>query len=58
MKTILVNWKTTLPGVITLIGVVYQAWTTKTVDWQSLQAALVGIGLISAKDFDVIGTPK
>ena len=46
MSTIFTNWKTTIPGIITLIGVVYNAWQTKSVDWPSLQAALVAIGLI------------
>ena len=49
------NWRTTIPGIITLIGVVFNAWQTKTLDWSSLQAALVAIGLICAKDFNVTG---
>ena len=49
------TWRTTIPGVITLIGVVFNAWQTKTLDWSSLQAALVAIGLIGAKDFNVTG---
>ena len=50
------NWRTTIPGIITLIGVVFNAWQTKTLDWSSQQAALVAIGLIGAKDFNVTGT--
>ena len=50
------NWRTTIPGIITLIGVVFNAWQTKTLDWSSLKAALVAIGLIGAKDFNVTGT--
>ena len=49
------NWRTTIPGIITLIGVVFNAWQTKTLDWPHLQAALVAIGLIGAKDFNVTG---
>ena len=49
------NWKTTIPGIITLVGVLFNAWQTKTLDWSSLQAALVAIGLIGAKDFNVTG---
>ena len=49
------NWKTTIPGIITLIGVVFNAWQTKTLDWSSLQAALIAVGLIGAKDSNVTG---
>ena len=49
------NWRTTIPGIITLIGVLFNAWQTKTLDWTSLQGALVAIGLIGAKDFNVTG---
>jgi hypothetical protein len=34
------NWMTTIPGVLTLVGVLFNAWQTKTIDWPSLQAAL------------------
>jgi hypothetical protein len=47
------NFLTTIPGIITLITVGYQAWTTKTLDWPALQNALIGIGLVAAKDFNV-----
>lgn len=49
------NWRTTIPGVITLVSVLFHAWQTKTIDWSSLQAALVGVGLLAAKDFNVTG---
>ena len=49
------NWKTTIPGVLTLIGVLYNIYQTKTLDWPSLQAALIGVGLLGAKDFNVTG---
>lgn len=49
------NWMTTIPGIITLIGVLFNAWSTKTLNWADLQGALVGIGLIAAKDFNVTG---
>ena len=54
----LTNWKTTVPGLLTLATVLWNAWQTKTLDWASLQAALVGIGLIAAKDFNVSGGGK
>ena len=47
------NLLTTIPGIITLISVAYQAWETKTLDWPALQNALIGIGLVAAKDFNV-----
>ena len=49
------NWMTTIPGVITLVGVLYNAWQTKTLDWPALQNALIALGLIAAKDFNVTG---
>lgn len=52
------NWMTTIPGIITLIGVIFNAWQTKTVNWADLQGALVGLGLIAAKDFNVTGGTK
>ena len=52
------NWMTTVPGVLTLLTVLFQAWQTKTLDWGSVQASLVGLGLIAAKDFNVTGGSK
>lgn len=49
------NLLTTIPGIITLISVGYQAWQTKTIDWPALQNALVGVGLVFAKDYNVSG---
>jgi hypothetical protein len=49
------NLLTTIPGILTLITVAYQAWETKTIDWPNLQNALVGVGLVFAKDFNVVG---
>lgn len=49
------NWMTTIPGVLALVTVLWNAWTTKTINWVDLQTALVGIGLIGAKDFNVTG---
>jgi len=51
----LTNWKTTVPGIFALLSVLWNAWQTKTIDWNSLQVALVGIGLVGAKDFNVTG---
>jgi hypothetical protein len=49
------NWMTTIPGVFTLLGVLWNAWQTKTISVPDLQAALIGVGLIAAKDFNVTG---
>lgn len=51
----LMNWMTTIPGVLALLTVLWNAWQTKTVNWEDLQGALVAIGLIAAKDWDVQG---
>jgi hypothetical protein len=58
MSSILKNWMTTLPGIVTLIGVIYNAYQTKTIDWSHLQGALVAVGLVAAKDFNVTGGNK
>ena len=55
MSGIFKNFLTTIPGLITLAGVAYQTWQTKTLDWPTLQSALVGVGLVFAKDFNVTG---
>lgn len=52
------NYLTTIPGVLALISVLWTAWQTKTVDWTDLQNALIGVGLIAAKDFNVTGGSK
>lgn len=54
----LTNWKTTIPGVVALLSVAWNAWQTKTLSWPDLQTALVGLGLVGAKDFNVTGTGK
>jgi len=54
----LTNWKTTLPGILALASVLWTAWQTKTLNWADLQTALVGVGLIGAKDFNVTGGNK
>jgi hypothetical protein len=51
----LVNWMTTIPGILGLLSVLWNAWQTKTVNWADLQEALISIGLIAAKDFNVTG---
>jgi len=53
-----VNWMTTIPGIISLVGVLWHAWQSKTVNWEDLQNALVGLGLVAAKDWNVTGGPK
>jgi hypothetical protein len=55
MNALATNWMTTIPGVIALVGVLWNAWSTKTLNWADLQQALVGLGLIAAKDFNVTG---
>lgn len=52
------NWMTTVPGILALLSVLYNAWQTKTINWADLQTALVGLGLIAAKDFNVTGGTK
>lgn len=52
------NWMTTIPGILTLIGVMFNAWQTKTVNIHEMQDALIGIGLIAAKDWNVTGGTK
>ena len=54
----LTNWKTTIPGVIALITVVWNTWQSKTLDWANLQNALIGLGLVAAKDWNVTGGSK
>ena len=51
----LTNWMTTVPGVLLLARVLWDAWSTKTVNWADLQNALIAIGLVAAKDFNVTG---
>jgi hypothetical protein len=54
----LTNWMTTIPGVLLLLRTLWDAWTTKTVNWAELQDALVALGLIAAKDWNVTGGTK
>ena len=53
-----VNWMTTIPGIISLVSVLWHAWQAKTVNWEDLQNALVGLGLVAAKDWNVTGGSK
>ena len=57
MTAIVANWMTTIPGVISLVMALWNMWQTKTIDVEVLRQALVGVGLIVAKDFNVIGVP-
>lgn len=52
------NWKTTIPGLLNLALVAWHMWQTKTIDTTTLQQALIGAGLIAAKDFNVTGDSK
>jgi hypothetical protein len=54
----LTNWMTTVPGVLLLLRTLWDAWTTKTVNWNELQDALIALGLIAAKDWNVTGGSK
>lgn len=54
----LANWMTTIPGIGALLVVLFNAWTTKTLHWEDLQTALVALGLIGAKDFNVTGRTR
>ena len=54
----LTNWMTTIPGILLLARVAWDAWTTKTINWSDLQNALIAIGLVAAKDFNVTGGSK
>ena len=49
---------TTVPGLIALASVVWHAWQTKTINWDDLQNALVGLGLVAAEDWNVTGGTK
>lgn len=51
----LMNWKTTLPGIIALMMVLWNAWQTKTINVNEVIQALIGVGLIGAKDWNVTG---
>jgi hypothetical protein len=57
MTALFANWKTSLPGLLALATVLWNAWQTKTVSWEDLQAALIGVGLLAAKDYNVLGVP-
>ena len=54
----LTNWMTTVPGVLALMTVLWNAWQTKTINWEDLQGALVALGLLAAKDWNVTGGSK
>jgi hypothetical protein len=51
----LTNWMTTIPGVLLLARTLWEAWTTKNINWGDLQDALIAVGLIAAKDWNVTG---
>lgn len=51
----LMNWKTTIPGALALLAVIWNAWQTKTINIDDVIAALVGVGLVQAKDWNVTG---
>lgn len=47
------SWKTTITGLILLSSVLWDAYQSKTLSWPDLQNALVALGLLAAKDFNV-----
>lgn len=49
---------TSISGILALASVLWHAWQTKTVNWDDLQTALVGLGLVAAKDWNVTGGTK
>jgi hypothetical protein len=51
----MMNWKTTIPGILALLAVGWNAWQTKTINIDDIVGALVGLGLVGAKDWDVVG---
>ena len=58
MGGILMNWQTSIPGVLALLAVAWNAWQTKTININDVIGALVGIGLVQAKDWNVTGGSK
>jgi len=54
----LTSWKTTIPGILALLAVVWNAYQTKTINVDDVIAALVGVGLVQAKDWNVTGGDK
>lgn len=55
---VITNWMTTIPGILALLTVLWHAWQTKSINWDELQGALVALGLIAAKDWNVTGGTK
>jgi hypothetical protein len=58
MKKLLINWKTTLAGVVAIITALGPlAEAAQRSDWNALwmmiPSVVMGVGLILAKDFDV-----
>lgn len=52
MKDILKNWKTTLIGLIALIGLGYNFYKQGGLEVSDFLLLVVGVGFISAKDGD------
>lgn len=52
------NLKTTVPGILALLAVAWNAWQTKTLNINDVMTALMGIGLTQAKDWNVTGGSK
>lgn len=52
------NWKTSVTGILAIIGAVWHAYTTGTVGGEDIATVLTGVGLIFAKDLNVTGGTK
>lgn len=51
------NWKTTLAGIVAIIGAIAKMLNAGAVATEDIVAVVTGIGLIAAKDFNVTGKP-
>lgn len=49
------NWKTTLAGILAILGVAVKIASTGQGDASDLAAFLAGVGLLMAKDHNVTG---
>lgn len=47
------SWKTTVTGLIVLASVAWNSYQSKTISWPDLQNALIALGLVAAKDWNV-----
>ena len=50
MKSLVINWKTSVTGLATILAAVAHMLTTRTVGADDMTAIFTGVGLIFAKD--------